>query len=81
MGSATFPLAGKSKNKHKFVEQELMALPIKDTPVLKGEDAREFERQIKISGSSRVSPEELSKLKAAHDLFCKLYKNTLNTTT
>lgn len=46
-----------------------MALPIKDTPVLTGEDAREFERQIRISGSAKVSKEELEKLKTSHELF------------
>lgn len=35
-----------------------MARPIKETPVLKGKDARAFEKAIKENENKKVSPEE-----------------------
>lgn len=50
-----------------------MALPIKDTPVLRGEDAREFQRQIAVSGRRAISKEALARIEASHKLFQMLF--------
>lgn len=49
-----------------------MALPIKDTPVLTGEDARKFLADIKANENKKVSPEELARIKASYEIIKKL---------
>jgi hypothetical protein len=41
-----------------------MATPIKDTPVLTGKDARNFEAWMKENEGKKVSPEEIEKSRA-----------------
>lgn len=42
-----------------------MARPIKETPILYGEDARRFEARMK--ERRHISPEERARIKAAYD--------------
>jgi len=46
-----------------------MAQPIKETPVLMGEDARRFEDDIKANENTEVNREELQKAKDAYQRF------------
>jgi hypothetical protein len=50
-----------------------MAIPIKDTPVLKGKDAIEFSRQIEESSRKSITKEELKKLDQSQQLFEKFF--------
>ena len=43
----------------------IMARPIKETPILYGEDARRFEARMK--ERRRISPEERAKMKATYE--------------
>lgn len=40
-----------------------MALPIKETPILKGKDAREFEKAIKENEDRKISREDYQRAK------------------
>jgi len=44
-----------------------MALPIRDTPVLTGEDARKFLADIKANENKKASPEEMTRMKANYE--------------
>lgn len=44
-----------------------MARPIKETPVLKGKNAQEFEEQIKKSEKRKVPDSEYKRAKKAYD--------------
>jgi hypothetical protein len=46
-----------------------MATPIKDTPVLTGKDARNFEAWMKENEGKKVSPEAYQRIKAAAKKF------------
>ena len=48
---------------HKYVF--IMARPIKETPILYGEDARRFEARMK--ERRRISPEERAEMKATYE--------------
>lgn len=52
-----------------------MATPIKETPILYGEDARRFLEAIK--NPKKASPEEIARIKASYEIFKKLEKNNL----
>ncbi|MDO8998696.1 MAG: hypothetical protein Q7W45_02945 [Bacteroidota bacterium] len=52
-----------------------MAIPIKDTPVLKGNDAKEFSKQIEESSRKAISQSELQKLRQSQETFQKLFDN------
>lgn len=49
-----------------------MALPIKDTPVLTGEDARRFLAQMKANENKKASPEEMARMKASYEAMHKI---------
>lgn len=46
-----------------------MARPIKETPILTGEDARRFEETIKANESKKVSSEEYERVMASYRRF------------
>lgn len=50
-----------------------MAIPIKDTPVLKGQDAAAFSKQVEASSKRSISKEELAKLNASKAKFQLLF--------
>lgn len=39
-----------------------MAMPIKDTPVLKGKDAKEFRKNMEISSQKKLSDNEIKRI-------------------
>ncbi len=45
-----------------------MALPIKSTPTLYGEDARRFLKQIKENENKKASPEEMKRIKKNYEI-------------
>lgn len=49
-----------------------MARPIKETPILYGEDARRFEARMK--EKRRISPEERARIKADYELILDMLK-------
>ena len=49
-----------------------MARPIKETPVLTGEDARIFLENIKITENKKVSSTEMLQMKATYEKFKKV---------
>ncbi len=49
-----------------------MARPIKETPILYGEDARRFEARMK--EKRRISPEERAEMEAAYVIFLDMLK-------
>lgn len=49
-----------------------MARPIKETPILYGEDARRFEARMK--EKRRISPEERAEMEAAYEIFLDMLK-------
>ena len=51
-----------------------MARPIKETPVLYGEDARRFERQLK--EHKRISPERKAEMERNYEIFKKIADKT-----
>ena len=50
-----------------------MAIPIKDTPVLKGKDSVAFSKQIAESSVKAITREQLTKLNQSHLKFQKLF--------
>ena len=49
-----------------------MARPIKETPILYGEDARRFEARMK--EKRRISPEESARIDADYELFMDMLR-------
>ena len=49
-----------------------MARPIKETPILYGEDARRFEARMK--EKRRISPEERARIDADYELFMDMLR-------
>ena len=45
----------------------IMSLPIKETPILRGEDARRFREQVEKNKSKPVSREEYGRAKKTYD--------------
>lgn len=43
-----------------------MARPIAETPVLKGHDARAFEKALQAAAKTKISSKELERIKANH---------------
>lgn len=50
-----------------------MAIPIKDTPVLKGKDAAAFTKQVEASSKKSITKEQLQSLNNSKMLFEQLY--------
>lgn len=55
-----------------------MSYPIKDTPVLTGEDARKFLADIKANENKTISQEELARINANYELIKELEKKVKN---
>lgn len=53
-----------------------MALPIKDTPVLTGEDAIKFLADIKANENKKFSQEELDRIKANYEVMKQIIKKS-----
>ena len=53
-----------------------MALPIKETPVLKDEDARKFLADIKANENKSVSKEELARMKVNYEIMKRIMKKS-----
>jgi hypothetical protein len=53
-----------------------MARPIEETPVLKGKDARAFERNLEQAKDKRVSESELTRILKNHKAMIELYVDT-----
>ena len=51
-----------------------MARPIKDTPVLKGNDAKRFIERKKQNDTRKASPTEIAKMKEGYSFFKKIAK-------
>ena len=49
-----------------------MARPIKETPILYGEDARRFEARMK--EKRRISPEERARINANYEMFMEMLR-------
>jgi hypothetical protein len=49
-----------------------MALPIKDTPVLKGDDAKKFRDEIDRNNRTSISKKELDKMNSDYQKFREL---------
>lgn len=54
-----------------------MARQIKETPVLKGDDARRFEKAMQESGLRKVSPEKYKRALKAFDTFNAKHKKLI----
>jgi len=50
-----------------------MATPIKDTPVLTGKNARDFDAWMKSNEDKKISPEAYARIKAAATKFKLVY--------
>jgi hypothetical protein len=55
-----------------FHQEETMALPIKETPVLKGRDAVRFIERMVVAESEPVSKKEKKEYKQAKELYDKI---------
>lgn len=53
----------------KAAEEDIMAMPIKDTPVLTGKDARNFDRLLKENANKKVSHESYQKIMTSANKF------------
>ncbi|MGZ3864312.1 MAG: hypothetical protein ACXVPN_04085 [Bacteroidia bacterium] len=52
-----------------------MANPIKETPVLKGQDAKNFLTEIKSSENVRIAQSERERIKESYDALKNLWKD------